>query len=75
MAIFIRVHTFDDTFYYINVDNIQAFRPIEPKAPWDNERTAIYMNGGPDDVIHAQEDSAEIWGQIKTGGIFGGDKS
>lgn len=74
MAIFIRVHTLEDTFY-INVDNIQAIRPIESKNPWDNERTAIYMNGGPNDVIHAQEDTVEIREQIKTGGIFGGDNS
>lgn len=74
MATFIKVSTLEDVFY-INVDNIQAFRPIEIENPWDNERTAIYMNGGPDDVIHVQEDTAEISRQIKIGGIFGGDKS
>ena len=45
MATFIKVSTLEDVFY-INVDNIQAIRPIETEHPWDNERTAIYMNGG-----------------------------
>ena len=74
MATFIKVSTLEDVFY-INVDNIQAFRPIEIEHPWDNERAAIYMNGGPDDVIHVQEDTSEILRQIKIGGIFGGNKS
>ena len=73
MATFIRVSTLEDAFY-INVDNIQAIRPVETEYPWDNEQTAIYMNGGPDDVIHVQEDTAEILRQIKIGGIFGGEK-